>query len=213
MRVRATKSPLSRQPHTARPRNGESGVALLLVFAMAAAVAIMLYMELPRVAFEAQRNQEQLLIERGEQYKRAIQLYFRKFKQYPSTIEQLEGTNNIRFLRRRYPDPLTGKDEWRLIHVGPGGVFTDSLTRKPKTGGEKKEGNRNTFITEGPTVGSTLADMQRTGSGPPRRPSEGGQPMGGSAVPGLAAGQPVAGPLPPASEEPEPSPADDAGDI
>src|SRR5712692_6039512 len=161
MRVRATKSPLSRQPHTARPRNGESGVALLLVFAMAAAVAIMLYLELPRVAFEAQRNKEELLIERGGQYQRAIQLYFRKFKQYPATIEQLENTNNVRFLRRRYVDPLTGKDEWRLIHVGPGGVFTDSLTRKPK-GGDKKDDYRNNFITEGPAIGSTLADQHRS---------------------------------------------------
>ena len=64
-----------------RSSSGESGFAMLLVFAMAAAVAIMLYLELPRVAFEAQRSREQLLIERGEQYKRAIQLYFRKFKQ------------------------------------------------------------------------------------------------------------------------------------
>src|SRR5690348_8969493 len=110
-------------------KRGESGFALLLIFAMAAAVAVMLYMELPRVAFEAQREREQLLIERGEQYQRAIQLYFRKFKNYPGSLDALENSNNIRFLRRRYADPLTGKDEWRLIHVGPGGVFTDSITR------------------------------------------------------------------------------------
>src|SRR5207245_983626 len=114
-----------------RRRDSESGYALLLVFAMAAAVAIMLYIELPRVAFELQRNKEQLLIERGEQYQRAIQLYFRKFKKYPARLEELESTNNIRFLRRRYADPMTGKTEWRLIHIGPGGVFTDSKTRKP----------------------------------------------------------------------------------
>jgi len=57
----------------------ESGFAVLLVFAMAAAIALMLYMAMPRVAFEAQRDKEALLIERGEEYKRAIQLYFRKF--------------------------------------------------------------------------------------------------------------------------------------
>jgi len=56
---------------------------MLLVFVMAAAVAITLYRELPRVAFEAQRNKEELLIERGEQYSRAIQLYVRKWKKYP----------------------------------------------------------------------------------------------------------------------------------
>ena len=65
-----------------KTRRGESGFALLLVFAMAATIALLLYMELPRVAFERQREQEALLIARGEQYKRAIQLYFRKFKTY-----------------------------------------------------------------------------------------------------------------------------------
>src|SRR5579863_3486548 len=178
-------------------RRGESGFALLLVFAMAAAVAIMLYMEVPRVAFEAQRNKEQLLIERGEQYKRAIQLYFRKFKQYPPSIDRLENTNNIRFLRRRYPDPLTGKDEWRLIHVGPGGVFTDSLTQKPKTDPTKQQPqNSDNFITQGPAIGSTLADMRRPSAFAPRRPSEGGQPATPSTNPGVA----VAAPPPPAEE-------------
>jgi type II secretory pathway pseudopilin PulG len=110
-------------------RRSQSGFALLFVFAMAAIVAIMLYLELPRVAFEAQRAKEQLLIDRGEQYKRAIKLYVRRFNRYPATIEQLENTNNIRFLRRRYKDPMTGKSDWRLIHSA-GGVLTDSLTQK-----------------------------------------------------------------------------------
>src|SRR5258707_1877497 len=94
-----------------KAKAGEEGFVLLLIFAMAAAVGLMLYMELPRVSFEAQRNREQLLIERGEQYKRAIQLYFRKFKTYPASIEQLANTTNVRFLRLRYTDPLTGNNE------------------------------------------------------------------------------------------------------
>src|SRR5262249_32688913 len=87
----------------------ERGFAILLLFVMAAAIAITLYKELPRVAFEAQRDKEQLLIERGEQYSRSIQLYVRKWKKYPATIEELESTNQIRFLRTRYNDPMTGK--------------------------------------------------------------------------------------------------------
>jgi uncharacterized membrane protein YgcG len=174
-----TSTDTATRRHGDAAKNGESGYALLLIFAMAATIAVMLYMELPRVAFEKQRDREQVLIEHGEQYKRAIQLYFRKFKNYPATIEALENTNNVRFLRRRYPDPLTGKDEWRLIHVGPGGVFTDSLTHKPKKD-DKPAANLNTFITEGAAIGSALPQNPRGGAGPPRRPSEGGQPQPGS---------------------------------
>src|ERR1700759_73293 len=99
-------------------RRSESGFALLMIFVMAAVVAITLYYEMPRVAFESQRAREQLLVDRGMQYRRAIQLFYRKFGRYPTSMDDLETTNNIRFLRRKYKDPLTGKDEWRLIHMG-----------------------------------------------------------------------------------------------
>ena len=128
----------------------ESGFALLFVFAMASIVAIMLYMQLPRVAFEAQRDKEQLLIDRGEQYSRAIKLYVRKFNRFPADLDALDNTQNIRFLRHHYIDPMTGKSEWRLIHVGPGGVFTDSLLHKKPAADQFAAQN---FITEMQQVG------------------------------------------------------------
>lgn len=112
---------------------GERGFALLFVFLMAAVIGLYLYMQLPRVAFESERDKEQLLIDRGEQYKRAIQLYVLAVKKYPSKIEDLENTNDKRYLRQRYIDPFTGKDEWRLIHVNAAGILTDSLVQKPPT--------------------------------------------------------------------------------
>ncbi len=120
-------------------RREERGFALLFVFVMAAVIAITLYMEMPRVAFESQRSREQLLVDRGNEYKRGIQLYYRKMKRFPSKLEDLESTNNMRFLRRRYKDPLTGKDEWRIIHVGPGGFLTDSLVQKPNPLGKDQK--------------------------------------------------------------------------
>lgn len=148
-------------------RQDESGFAMLLVFAMAAAVAISLYMEIPRVAFESQRAKEQLLIERGEQYRRALQVFVRKNKRYPGRIEELENTNNVRFLRKRYVDPMTGKDQWRVIHVGPGGIFTDSLLYKPQKPGseadkdkDKNKPNPMTQIAEGPSLGSAMEQQQ-----------------------------------------------------
>src|SRR5690349_16125960 len=100
-------------------RKGERGFAMLLVFLMAALVAIMLYMEIPRVSFESQRNKEALLIERGEQYKRAIQVFVKANRKYPSSIKELESFNNKRYLRKQYVDPMTGKTDWRLVHIGP----------------------------------------------------------------------------------------------
>ena len=116
-----------------RDKNGERGYALLMVFLMAAVIALYLYMQLPRVAFESERDKEQTLIDRGEQYKRAIQLYVAAVKKFPAKIEDLENTNDKRYLRRRYIDPMTGKDEWRLIHVNAAGQLTDSLVQKPPT--------------------------------------------------------------------------------
>src|SRR4051812_38101530 len=108
-------------------RNPESGFALLLIFSMAAIVGIMLYMEVPRVAFEAQRDKEQLLIDRGQEYQRAIALFVRKYNRFPASIEELENTNRERYLRRRFVDPMTGKADWRILHAGPNGVITDSV--------------------------------------------------------------------------------------
>lgn len=124
-------------PHSSR-RQGQRGFALLLVFAMAAVVAITLYMQLPRVAFEAQRDRETILVQRGEEYKRAIELYVRKNNRYPARIEDLEREQDVRYLRRRYKDPLSGKDDWRLIHINAAGQLEDSLVKKAKTDADAK---------------------------------------------------------------------------
>ena len=100
---------------------------LLTLLFTAAAIAVQLAITLPRAAMEAQRIREEKLIYRGEQYKRAIELYYRKHQKYPQEIDDLEDTNGERFLRRRYKDPLTGEEEWRLVHMGPDGRFKDSL--------------------------------------------------------------------------------------
>lgn len=121
---------------TDRRRSGrERGSALLIVFLFAAIVAIMLYKELPSVAFEARRQKEQLLIDRADEYKHAVKLYYRKVGGYPASIKSLEDTNRMRFLRHQYKDPFTGKDDWRLLHMGPGNMLLDSKVNRLKTNG------------------------------------------------------------------------------
>lgn len=66
---------------------------------------------------QIKRDRELELIHRGAQYSRAVKKYYKKFNRYPSSLDQLENTNQIRFLRRRYKDPMTGKD-FKLLHFG-----------------------------------------------------------------------------------------------
>jgi integrin beta 8 len=113
-------------------RSGERGFALLVVMLLAAAIAFGLYTQVPRFAFESMRQREQLLMDRGNQYKRAIAVFYAVNKHFPARIEDLENTNDRRFLRRRYKDPMTGSDEWRIIHTN-GTTLTDSLVQKPPT--------------------------------------------------------------------------------
>ncbi len=162
-------------PPVARRR--ESGFALLIVFLMAASVALMLYMQMPRVGFESMRDKEDLLIQRGEQYKRGIQLYFIAFKKYPSKIEDLENTNNKRFLRRRYVDPMTGKDEWRIVHVNGAGLLTDSLVQKmpsPTDDKSKTDNASNTGASGTQTAPEVNAAVLQRGSDKQMVPGPGG---------------------------------------
>jgi len=184
-------------------RSQEGGFAVLMVFVLAAVVGIMLYMEMPRVAFESQRTKEQLLIDRGEQYKRAIQLFYRKNKRFPTTMDELEKFQEIRFLRQRYKDPMTGKkDDWRIIHVGPGGQLTDSLVTKQQNplgqnGSNGANGSQGSNGTQG-TNGSQSSNNQTGGqSNPGFSSSFGSQSSSGSGQPPPtqynANGMPVSG--------------------
>src|SRR5580704_10357265 len=109
----------------------ESGYILLAVLFMMALVLIALAVAAPRISADIQRDREDDLYHRGLQYKRAIKLYYRKFGSYPASIDQLENTNNIRFLRKRYTDPMTGKDDWKVIHFGQAHVKTLGLFGQP----------------------------------------------------------------------------------
>src|ERR1035438_1971272 len=156
-------------------RKNEGGFALLLIFLMASLVAISLYLEIPRVAMQTQRDKEETLIDRGEQYKRAIQLFVKKTNHYPAKIEDLENFQNQRFLRHRYTDPLTGKDEWRPIHIN-NGVLTDSKLTKPQgPGGDDKPKGPNGFVMEMAGIAGAQGNGTAvTNAKDRRRASEGG---------------------------------------
>jgi len=54
----------------------------------------------------AMRDREEEMMHRGNSYMRAIQHFYKKFGRYPTRVEELENTNNLRFLRKRYTDPM-----------------------------------------------------------------------------------------------------------
>ena len=102
---------------TSRPRRSERGYILLMLMLFVTLLVIAAGVAAPTIAFRVRRDREEEMIHRGTQYSRAIQRYVKKTGRYPSRLEDLENTNNIRFLRRRYKDPVTGKD-FKLLHVG-----------------------------------------------------------------------------------------------
>src|SRR5438445_12030028 len=94
-------------------RHGEQGFMLVGLIVAIFFVLLALSVAAPKVAQELRREREVEAVHRGNQYVRAIRLYYRKFGHYAGSMEQLEKANNIRFLRQPYVDPITGKADWR----------------------------------------------------------------------------------------------------
>lgn len=101
-----------------QPAGQEDGILLLAVLFMLVLLTLALATAVPKITTQLRREKELEAVHRGEQYERAIGLYYRKFGHYPTSIKELLNTNGIRFLRKRYTDPFTGKDDWTLIHMG-----------------------------------------------------------------------------------------------
>ncbi|MGH9776544.1 MAG: hypothetical protein ACRD50_16555 [Candidatus Acidiferrales bacterium] len=154
---------------------GQRGYMLLTVIFLVALMIIAAAIAVPNIITEGKRQREAELIWRGEQYERAIGLYFKKTGHFPQTLDDLvKGMPGVRFLREPYKDPINTQDgSWRFIYVVP---------------------------TTGQLIGSVRwANLQYMdielhplpGFGPGQTfPGLGGQPagMGGSSAAGLSGG-------------------------
>lgn len=103
---------------TRRPQPSEEGYILVAVICMVALLTIALAVALPKVSKEIQRDREIETMHRGKQYARGVKLYYKKFGAYPPSVDALVKTNNIRFLRKKYTDPTTGKEDWKPVRFG-----------------------------------------------------------------------------------------------
>lgn len=78
-------------------------ITLMLALAL---ITLALLAVLPSMKQQIMRDREQEMMHRANSYMRAIQHFYKKFGRYPTRVEDLENTNNLRFLRKRYTDPI-----------------------------------------------------------------------------------------------------------
>src|SRR5580700_3069476 len=105
------------RPRKSAVRRSQRGYILITLILFVALVAIAAVVMAPEFVHQMKRDREEELIHRGVQYSRAMKHFVKKFGRYPTRIEELENTNQVRFLRRRYKDPITGKD-FKILHMG-----------------------------------------------------------------------------------------------
>ena len=163
-----------------REASAETGYVLLIVMMMATLLLISLAAAAPSIYVEGQREKEQELIFRGEQYARAIELFHQQFKRYPTSVKELLHTNNMSFLRRPFRDPMTKSGKWRFIHATAAGMILDSKILGPP--GMQK----NTPFGANSPGGPSQSALPQTGQQTPQNPSQpNGIGMGSFSLPGL----------------------------
>jgi len=176
-------------------QNSARGYILITLLLLVTLLAMGMIAVLPAVKHQIQRDQEEEMIHRAVGYSRAVRKFYKKFGRYPTRIEELENTNNLRFIRKRYKDPITGKD-FKILHMsdihlnngpvlpgqsgfvgaaggglrqaGPGESNLPQVTGlpgTPNTGGPKTQGGEDSGDSPGTKVGPS--DSNSSGfSGP-----------------------------------------------
>ena len=101
----------------------QRGYVLLVLLLFVALLSIGFMAAVRKLDFQVKRDREEEMIHRGVQYSRAIKRFYKKFGRYPTRVEDMESTNNLRFLRKRYKDPInrdpkTGKErDFKFLHL------------------------------------------------------------------------------------------------
>jgi type II secretory pathway pseudopilin PulG len=100
------------------PRRGFSetgGYAMAALLVGLAVMAVLMSVALPVWRHEMQREKEEELVFRGQQYVRAIRLYQAKTQTLPPSIDVLvQG----RYIRKKFKDPISGED---FLPIGAAG--------------------------------------------------------------------------------------------
>ena len=108
----------ARQPAPSVQKLDDGGYIMVVLLIGMAVSAVWMGALLPAWHQQAVRQKEAELIFRGEEYARAIALYWRKNNQtLPSSFDILVSQ---RYLRKKYLDPITNKEFLAVGGVGPG---------------------------------------------------------------------------------------------
>src|ERR1022692_3305729 len=172
MRQRGLKLPITNRKSQIRQR-GYIMITLMLALAL---ITIALLTALPNIRQQVRRDREVELIHRGNAYMRAIQHFYKKFGRYPSRVEELENTNNMRFLRKRYTDPInrdpvTGKEkDFKFLHqqdiaLNNGPVLGQTPGQSGAGGQGGFGGGQGGFGGSPSSFGSQIGSGQQAGSG------------------------------------------------
>jgi type II secretory pathway pseudopilin PulG len=108
----------SRRERGASRRQRDGGYLLLAIMLMMAFMVISFaYVVGPAVVQQMKRDREEEMIHRGTEYARAIKKFYKKNGRYPASLDDLDK-GQIRYLRKRYTDPLSKDGKWKLLRYG-----------------------------------------------------------------------------------------------
>jgi type II secretory pathway pseudopilin PulG len=183
-----------------RSRSGQAGYVLLAVMFTLTLMLVAMAIEAPRIAQQIKREREEELVHRGKDYATAVKRFVHKNGgRYPLSVEQLENTNHIRFLRKKYKDPITGESDWKMVHVGeaqvnipapkaaqPGGTTNPGLFGSTPQGSDTSRAGASPAGTA-PTLNSGL------GVGQAQAPPGNTAPLGSLNTSNIGNGQTVGG--------------------
>jgi type II secretory pathway pseudopilin PulG len=170
-------------------------VLLALLFAMTL-MLIAMGAAAPRIAQQIRRQREEDLVHIGKDYATAIKRFVHKNGgRYPNSIEQLENTNHIRFLRKRYKDPTTGEDNWRLVHAGEAEIKIPAPNPglNPSTNNPGLGGSSSSTTTANPPPNNTAGVLQGGLSGQAAPQGNAGGNLGSLQLSSAGGGQPQLG--------------------
>lgn len=166
-----------------RSKPQQKGYALLALLLAMSLMVVAAAIAAPSITFEIQRSKEDEMIHRAMQYRRAIRQYVKQTGRYPMTLDDL-NSGGVRCLRRRYKDPLTGRD-FRMLHLADlAQVPTPGQNGSSQNGVNSSNAAGATFLSANNAASPTAPDGANAAGN-----NAGSQPL----QPGASADQPASG--------------------